>query len=77
MKDLTPKMNVSMPKFIPEQINKKFVRLYGKLTPFSTTLEERVFKAKKPHTSAGEMLKVLKTIKTGYKRLGRVTCLNE
>ena len=23
MKDLTPKMNVSMPKFIPEQINKK------------------------------------------------------
>ena len=66
---LPPKMNVSMPKFIPKQINKK-------IRPFIWKAH-RVFKAKKPHTSAGEMLEVLKTIKTGYKRLGRFTCLNE
>ena len=57
-----------MPKFIPnKEIKKDFFSLIGKLTPFSTTLEERVFKAKKPHTSAGEMLdepEILKTIKT-------------
>ena len=43
--------------------------LVGKLTPFSTTLEERVFTAKKPNTSVRELLdepEVLNTVNTGH-----------
>ncbi|XP_078319514.1 uncharacterized protein LOC111100935 [Crassostrea virginica] len=54
--------------------------LIGKLTPLSTTLEERVFTAKKPNISVRELLdepEVLNTIKTGHERLCHVTCLTE
>ena len=54
--------------------------LIGKLTPLSTTLEERVFTAKKPNTSVRELWdepEVLNTIKTGYDNLYSVTCFNE
>uniref|UniRef100_A0A8B8BI06 Uncharacterized protein LOC111110618 n=1 Tax=Crassostrea virginica TaxID=6565 RepID=A0A8B8BI06_CRAVI len=78
---LPPKLNVSMPKFIPKQIEKEELSsLIGKLTPLSTTLEERVFTAKKPNTSVRELSnepEVLNTIKTGYANLRCVTCLNE
>nr|XP_022288875.1 uncharacterized protein LOC111100979 [Crassostrea virginica] len=78
---LPPKVNVSMPKFIPQQIEKEDVcSLIGKLTPLSTTLEERVFTTKKPNTSSKAQLdkpEVLNTIKTGYERLYNVDCLNE
>nr|XP_022288517.1 uncharacterized protein LOC111100726 [Crassostrea virginica] len=78
---LPPKVNVSMPKFIPQQIKKEdLCRLIGKLTPLSITLEERVFTAKKPNTSYKELLdepEVLNTIKTGLEELCSVTCLNE
>ncbi|XP_078336179.1 uncharacterized protein LOC111100939 [Crassostrea virginica] len=78
---LPPKVLVSMPKFIPKPIEKEeLCRLIGKLTPLSTTLEERVFTAKKPNTSVRELLdqpEVLNTIKTGHERLCSVTCLNE
>ncbi|XP_078335676.1 uncharacterized protein LOC111100886 [Crassostrea virginica] len=78
---LPPKVIVSMPKFIPKPIEKEeLCRLIGKLIPFSTTLEERVFTAKKPNTSVRELLdqpEVLNTIRTGYERLRSVTCLNE
>nr|XP_022288446.1 uncharacterized protein LOC111100651 [Crassostrea virginica] len=78
---LPPKVIVSMPKFIPKPIEKEdLCRLIGKLTPLSTTLEERVFKAKKPNTSFRELLdepEVLNTIKTGHENLLNVTCLNE
>nr|XP_022287654.1 uncharacterized protein LOC111100257 isoform X2 [Crassostrea virginica]XP_022287655.1 uncharacterized protein LOC111100257 isoform X2 [Crassostrea virginica] len=78
---LPPKVIVSMPKFIPKPIEKEeLCRLIGKLTPLSTTLEERVFTAKKPNTSVRELLdeaEVLNTIKTGHKELRNVTCLNE
>nr|XP_022288519.1 uncharacterized protein LOC111100728 [Crassostrea virginica] len=78
---LPPKVNVSMPKFIPQQIKKEdLCRLIGKLTPISTTLEERVFRAKKPNTSVRELLDepvVLNTIETGLERLRSVTCLTE
>nr|XP_022300608.1 uncharacterized protein LOC111108813 [Crassostrea virginica] len=70
---LPPKVNISMPKFIPKQIEREeLCSLIGKLTPLSTTLEERVFTAKKPNTSDRELLdepEVLKTIKTGYEQL--------
>nr|XP_022288806.1 uncharacterized protein LOC111100921 [Crassostrea virginica]XP_022288807.1 uncharacterized protein LOC111100921 [Crassostrea virginica]XP_022288808.1 uncharacterized protein LOC111100921 [Crassostrea virginica] len=78
---LPPKVLVSMPKFIPKPIEKEeLCSLIGKLTPLSTTLEERVFTAKKPNTSVRELLdvpEVLNTIKTGHERLCSVTCLNE
>nr|XP_022302123.1 uncharacterized protein LOC111110081 [Crassostrea virginica] len=78
---LPPKVNVSMPKFIPKQIEREeLCSLIGKLTPLSTALEERVFTAKKPNTSVRELLdesEVLNTIKTGHEQLRSVTCLNE
>nr|XP_022290182.1 tripartite motif-containing protein 2-like isoform X3 [Crassostrea virginica] len=79
---LPPKVIVSMPIFIPKPIYKKeeICSLIGKLTPLSTTLEERVFTAKKPNTSVRELLdepEVLNTIKTGHEYLRSVTCLYE
>ncbi|XP_078341791.1 uncharacterized protein LOC111107262 [Crassostrea virginica] len=78
---LPPKVNVSMPTFIPKEIGiEELFILIGKLTPLSTTLEERVFIAKKPNTSVRELLdepEVLNTIKTGHVYLRNVTCLNE
>ena len=65
---LPPKVNVSMPTFIPKEIGiEELFILIGKLTPLSTTLEERVFTPKKPNTSVRELLdepEVLNTIKT-------------
>ncbi|XP_078326766.1 uncharacterized protein LOC111124947 [Crassostrea virginica] len=78
---LPAKVHVSMPKFIPKQREKEqLCSLIGKLTPLSTTLEERVFTAKKPNTSVRELLdepEILSTIKTGHEKLFSVTCLNE
>nr|XP_022297770.1 uncharacterized protein LOC111107094 [Crassostrea virginica]XP_022297772.1 uncharacterized protein LOC111107094 [Crassostrea virginica]XP_022297773.1 uncharacterized protein LOC111107094 [Crassostrea virginica] len=78
---LPPKVHVSVPKFIPKQTEREeLCRLIGKLTPLSTTLEERVFTAKKPNTSVRDLLaepKVLNTIKAGHAYLRSVTCLNE
>nr|XP_022299155.1 E3 ubiquitin-protein ligase TRIM71-like isoform X2 [Crassostrea virginica]XP_022299156.1 E3 ubiquitin-protein ligase TRIM71-like isoform X2 [Crassostrea virginica] len=78
---LPPKVHVSVPKFIPKQTEREeLCRLIGKLTPLSTTLEERVFTAKKPNTSVRELLdepEVLNTIKTGHKNLHSVSRLNE
>ncbi|XP_022300492.2 uncharacterized protein LOC111108731 [Crassostrea virginica] len=78
---LPPKVHVLMPKFIPKQRNKEeLCSLIGKLTPLSTTLEERVFSAKKPNTPVRELSdqpEVLNTIKTGNANLCSVTCFNE
>ncbi|XP_078340612.1 uncharacterized protein LOC144617651 [Crassostrea virginica] len=76
-----PIINVVMPKFIPKQIKKEELSDFiGKLTPLSTTLEERVFTAKKPNTSVRELLiepEVLSIIKTGHLSLRNAACLNE
>nr|XP_022296822.1 uncharacterized protein LOC111106439 [Crassostrea virginica] len=78
---LPPKVIASMPKFIPKQIEREeLCSLIGKLTPLSTTLEERVFTAKKPNTSVRELLdqpEVLNTINTEHEELRSVTCLND
>nr|XP_022288809.1 uncharacterized protein LOC111100922 [Crassostrea virginica] len=78
---LPPKVIVSMPKYIPKPIEKEeLCSLIGKLTPLSTTLEERVFTSKKPNTSVRELLdepEVVNTIKTGHEKLLSVTCLTE
>ena len=75
---LPPKVHVSMPKFSPKQIHREeLCRLIGKPTPLSTTLEERVFTAKKPNRELLGEPELLNTIKTGYSCLQSVTCLNE
>nr|XP_022286647.1 uncharacterized protein LOC111099601 [Crassostrea virginica]XP_022286649.1 uncharacterized protein LOC111099601 [Crassostrea virginica] len=78
---LLPKVIVSMPRFIPKPIEKEeLCSLIGKLIPLSTTLEERVFTAKKPNTAVRELLdepEVLNTIKTGHEKIFNVTCLHE
>nr|XP_022296344.1 uncharacterized protein LOC111106105 [Crassostrea virginica] len=78
---LPPKVILSMPKFIPNQLKREeFCSSIGKLTPLSTTLEERVFTAKKSNTSVRELLdepELLNTIKTGHKNLRSVTCHND
>ena len=78
---LPPKINVSMPKFIPKQVaREELSSLIGELIPLSTTLEERVFTARKPNTSARELFgepKVLNTIMTGHAKLRSVVCFNE
>nr|XP_022302806.1 uncharacterized protein LOC111110549 [Crassostrea virginica] len=70
-----------MPKFISRQITKKEIcNLIGTLTPLSTTLEERVFTAKKPNISDRELLdepEVLNTIITGHDNLCSVSCSHE
>ncbi|XP_078309744.1 uncharacterized protein LOC144618078 [Crassostrea virginica] len=78
---LPPKVNVSISKFVPKSIDREeLCSLFGKLTPLSTTLEERVFTEKEPNTSVRVLLdepEVLNTIKTGHETLRSVTCLNE
>ncbi|XP_078341538.1 uncharacterized protein LOC144617509 [Crassostrea virginica] len=78
---LPPKVNISIPKFIPKQMEREeLCSLIGKLIPLSTTQEERVFTARKTNTSVRELLdepEVLKTIKTGHEKVRNITCLNE
>nr|XP_022301374.1 uncharacterized protein LOC111109514 [Crassostrea virginica] len=78
---LPPKVNISMSKFVSEPIDREeLCSLIGKIVPLSTTLEERVFTAKKPTTSVRELLdkpEVLNTINTGHSCLLCVTCFNE
>ena len=51
---LPPNLNVSIPKFIPKQLEREALRnLIGKITPLSTTMEERIFTARKPNTQVG------------------------
>nr|XP_022300496.1 uncharacterized protein LOC111108734 [Crassostrea virginica] len=74
---LPPNVHISMPKFIPKQrVKEELSSLIGKLTPLSTTLEKRVFTAKKPNKLLDEP-EVLNTIKTRHEKLRNVTCLNE
>ena len=65
--------------FQKKRNKEEFCSLLGKLTPLSTTLEERVFTAKKPNASVRELLdqpEVINTIKT-RQYVCNVTCLNE
>ncbi|XP_022300406.2 uncharacterized protein LOC111108668 [Crassostrea virginica] len=79
--NLPPKVRVSMPKFIPKQIEREeLCSFIGKFTALSTTLEERVFRAMKSNSSVRELLdepEDLNTIKTGHENLSNVTCLND
>uniref|UniRef100_A0A8W8LT71 B box-type domain-containing protein n=1 Tax=Magallana gigas TaxID=29159 RepID=A0A8W8LT71_MAGGI len=78
---LPPKIQVSLPTFIPKPIDReKLYSLFGQITPLSTATEGKVLSLIQPKTSVRELLdkpKRVATIQTGYEKLGSVTCLND
>ncbi|XP_065938071.1 uncharacterized protein [Magallana gigas] len=78
---LPPKVQVSLPTFIPKPIDReKLFSLFGQITPLSTDTEENVLSLNQPKTSVRELLdepKLVTTIQTGYENLRSVTCVNE
>eukprot|EP00105_Crassostrea_gigas_P023609 XP_011443516.1 PREDICTED: uncharacterized protein LOC105339609 [Crassostrea gigas] len=78
---LPPKVQVSMPTFIPKPIDReKLYSLFGQITALSTATEETVMSPNQPNTSVRELLdepELVTTMKTGYKKLRSVACLND
>ncbi|XP_052679629.1 uncharacterized protein LOC128160358 [Crassostrea angulata] len=78
---LPPKIQVSMPTFIPKPIDReKLYSLFGQIMPLSTAAEGKVLSLHQPKTSVRELLdkpKRVATIQTGHERLRNVTCLND
>uniref|UniRef100_A0A8W8LTI7 Tripartite motif-containing protein 3 n=1 Tax=Magallana gigas TaxID=29159 RepID=A0A8W8LTI7_MAGGI len=78
---LPPKVQVSLPTFIPKPIDReKLYSLFGQITPLSTATEENVLSLNQPNTSVRELLdepELVATIQTGYENLRSVTCVNE
>ncbi|XP_052679591.1 uncharacterized protein LOC128160328 [Crassostrea angulata] len=78
---LPPKIQVSLPTFIPKPIDReKLYSLFGQITPLSTATEENVYSLIQSKTSVKEILdepEIVATIQTGYEQLRSVTCLND
>ncbi|XP_052679586.1 uncharacterized protein LOC128160323 [Crassostrea angulata] len=77
---LPPKVQVSLPTFIPKPIDhEKLYSLFGQISPLSTATEENVLSLNQPTTSVRELLnepELVTTIHTGHKKLRNVTYLN-
>eukprot|EP00105_Crassostrea_gigas_P040880 XP_019925028.1 PREDICTED: uncharacterized protein LOC109619437 [Crassostrea gigas] len=78
---LPPKIQVSLPTFIPKPIDReKLCTLFGQITPLSTATKENVLSLHQHKTSVRELLdepELVATIQTGYEYLRSVTCLND
>ncbi|XP_065937719.1 uncharacterized protein [Magallana gigas] len=78
---LPPKVQVSLPTFIPKPIDREMLySLFGQITPLSTDTEEHILLQNQPYTSDRELLdepELVATIQTGYRNLRSVTCVNE
>ncbi|XP_065937980.1 E3 ubiquitin-protein ligase TRIM71-like [Magallana gigas] len=78
---IPPKVQVSLPTFIPKPIDrKKLYSLVGQITPLSTVMEDNISLLNQPNTTVRERLdepEFLCTIQTGHEHLCSVTCLNE
>eukprot|EP00105_Crassostrea_gigas_P032451 XP_011455462.1 PREDICTED: uncharacterized protein LOC105347907 [Crassostrea gigas] len=78
---LPPKLQVSLPTFIPKPIDREeLYSLYGHINPLSTATEENVYSLIQSKTSVREVLdepEIVTTIQTGYETLRNVTCLND
>ncbi|XP_052679936.1 uncharacterized protein LOC128160621 [Crassostrea angulata] len=78
---LPPKIEVSLPTFIPKPIDReKLCSLFGQITPLSTATEENVLSLNQHKTSVRELLdepELVTTIKTGHERPRSVACLND
>nr|XP_034308279.1 uncharacterized protein LOC117680492 [Crassostrea gigas] len=77
---LPPKIQVSLPTFIPKPIDReKLYSLFGQITPLSTATEENVLSLNQPTTSVRELLnepELVATIQTEHEKLRSVTSLN-
>ncbi|XP_052679588.1 uncharacterized protein LOC128160326 [Crassostrea angulata] len=80
-KKLLPKVQVSLPTFIPKPIDlEKLYSLFGQITPLSTATEENIVSLNQPITSVRELLdepELVATIQTEHEILRSVTCLND
>ncbi|XP_052712490.1 uncharacterized protein LOC128186687 [Crassostrea angulata] len=78
---LPPKVQVSLPTFIPNPIDReKLYSLFGKITPLSTDTEANALSLNQPNTTVRELLdepQIVATIQTGDEKLQSVTCLDE
>ncbi|XP_052680760.1 uncharacterized protein LOC128161507 [Crassostrea angulata] len=78
---LPPKVQVSLPTFIPKSIDReKLYSLFGQITPLSTATEDNISLLNQPNTTVRELLdepELVTTIHTGHQYLRSVTCLNE
>nr|XP_034305086.1 uncharacterized protein LOC105335752 [Crassostrea gigas]XP_034305087.1 uncharacterized protein LOC105335752 [Crassostrea gigas] len=78
---LPPKVQVSMPTFIPKPIDReKLYSLFGQFTSLYTATEENVSLLNQPKTSVRELQdepEIVTTIQTGHEYLRSVTCVNE
>ncbi|XP_034308286.2 tripartite motif-containing protein 2-like isoform X2 [Magallana gigas] len=78
---LLPKIQVSLPTFIPKPIDReKLYSLFGQITPLSTATDEHVYSLIQSKISVRELLdepEIVATIQTGYEKLRSVTCLND
>uniref|UniRef100_K1PTE4 Tripartite motif-containing protein 2 n=1 Tax=Magallana gigas TaxID=29159 RepID=K1PTE4_MAGGI len=78
---LPPKVNVSMPIFIPKTINsEKLYSLFGQITPLSTPTEENILSLNQLNTTVEELLdepKLVATMKTGHNIFRCIACHSE
>ncbi|XP_062573448.1 E3 ubiquitin-protein ligase Midline-1-like [Saccostrea cucullata] len=78
---LPPKVQVSMPTFIPKIIDTEQLYMFlGFLTPFSTKTDKNGYIMKKTNTQTKKFLKepeLIITIDTGFEELCSVACLSE
>ncbi|XP_052678368.1 uncharacterized protein LOC128159349 [Crassostrea angulata] len=78
---LPPKVQVSLPTFIPKPIDsRKLNNFFGQITPLSTATEKNAFLLNQTNTSFRELLdepELVATIQTGYETLRSVVCRNE
>ncbi|XP_052713447.1 uncharacterized protein LOC128187213 [Crassostrea angulata] len=78
---LPPKVQVSLPTFIPKQIDReKLYSLFGQITPLSTATEKKFLLLNQYNTSVKELLgepELISTIQTGYRELRIVISINE
>uniref|UniRef100_A0A8W8MR07 B box-type domain-containing protein n=2 Tax=Magallana gigas TaxID=29159 RepID=A0A8W8MR07_MAGGI len=81
LRKLPPKVQVSLPTFIPKPIDRETLcSLFGHITPLSTDTEENVLSLNQSKTSVIELLGepvLVATIQTWYQNLRSVACLND
>ncbi|XP_052680102.1 uncharacterized protein LOC128160821 [Crassostrea angulata] len=77
---LPPKIQVSLPTFIPKPIDhEKLYNLFGQITQLSTATEENILLLNQPNTSVRKLLdepELVVTIQTEDNVIRSVTCLN-
>nr|XP_034319011.1 uncharacterized protein LOC105345456 isoform X2 [Crassostrea gigas] len=78
---LPPKVQVSLPTFIPKPVDRdNLYSLFGLITPLSTATEENVLSQNQPNTSVKELLdepEIFATIQTRCENPRSICCLNE